>query len=196
MKNLSLILNIILLLAVAYLFADRFSGNEKPTTKKEVAENTAPGAALKIMYLNIDTLQANSKMFQKKKAELEKQQAAAEATMRKKLKAFQNEVLAFQKKQQSGTMTPKAAQNEGERLAQKEQNLSAQQERLAQELLQSTDEFNISFNGQVRDFLDSLKVANGYDYILIAGAGSQVLTANKDLDLTKQVLEHLNKKEE
>ena len=192
MKNLSLILNIVLLLAVAYLYIDRFSG-EKSNTATEAAVETESGP-LSIMYLNIDTLHEKSKAFQAKKAELEKKQGDAEASLRAKMKSFQNEVIAFQKKLQSGTMTPKSAQEEEGRLARKEQALAAEQEEVATALLRETDEFNFSFNTEVRSFLDSLKTANGYDYILIAGAGSQVLTANEEMDLTEEVLEMLNKK--
>lgn len=195
MKNLSLILNIVLLLAVAYLYIDRFSGSggDQPTEMAVEGDDQKP---LTIMYLNIDSLHEKSESFQKKKAEVEEAQAAAEASLRSKMKAFQGEVIAYQKKLQSGTMTPKSAQDEETRLARKEQALAEEQERVGSALLKDLDEFNVAFNSEVRTYLDSLKKANGYDYILVAGAGSQVLTANENMDLTNDVLEMLNKKKE
>ena len=59
MKNLSLILNIILIAAVAYLFVDKFSGSEQEestTTEKKddkIYQNVA------IAYVHSDSLLAN-----------------------------------------------------------------------------------------------------------------------------------------
>ncbi len=191
MKNLSLILNIVLLLAVAYLFVDRFSSESEGAPVEEATEDE--GKPLSVVYLNIDSLHENSVVFQKKKEELQQREAAAEASLRSKMKSFEREVIAFQQKVQGGTMTPKSAQEEQGRLAKKEQNLINQQERLATDLLKDTDEFNIAFNTEVRGYLDSLKAANDYDFVLVAGAGSQVLTANDNYDITNMVLEMLNK---
>lgn len=193
MKNLSLILNVVLLLAVAYLFVDRFSNKEEEPKVEETVEMAKP---LNIMHLNIDTLQAKSAAFQAKKAELEEQGTAAEARLRNKMKAFEREVQAFAQKVQAGTMTPKAAQEEETRLARKEQNLVSEQEKLAKAFMADTDAFNLSFNIDVREILDSLKAANGYDYILISGVGSPVLTADESRDITETVLGILNNNEQ
>ncbi len=192
MKNISLILNIVLLLAVAYLYVDRFAASgadEKPAATEEAKDEP-----LRIVYLNIDSLHEKSETFQTKKAEIEKRQAEAEASLTSRAKAFEKEVIAFQQKYQSGTMTPKAAEDEQTRLARKEQSIMAERERLATDLMQETDDFNLAFTNKVKGYLDSLKTQMNYDYILVAGSGSPVLLANDSLDITKTVLDMLNKK--
>ena len=86
MKNLSLVLNIILLVAVAYLFIDHFSGEEPASTPVETNDTAKADHPLRIMVLNIDSLHNKSIEFQDKRAEMEQRQAGAEATMRKKVK--------------------------------------------------------------------------------------------------------------
>ena len=192
MKNISLILNIILLAAVAYLFVDRFSSKKDETVPVEEKVKEKP---LSIVFINLDSLHAKSEEFQAKKTELEKRQAEAEASLTARAKAFEKEVIAYQQKLQSGTMTPKTAQEEEARLSKKEQSIMQERERLGGELLKDTDEFNESFTNQVRGYLDSLKSQMNYDYILVAGTGSPVLLANDSLNITSTVLGLLNKKQ-
>ncbi|MCB0522508.1 MAG: OmpH family outer membrane protein [Lewinellaceae bacterium] len=192
MKNISLVLNIILLLAVAYLFLDRFSskkaGQPAETTTEEAAQ------PLNIVHINLDTLHEKTEKFQQKKAELEKRQDEAESSLTARANAFQKEVMAYQEKLQSGTMTPKSAQEEEARLSKKEQSIMQERERLGNDLLKETDEFNLAFTNEVKGYLDSLKAQMNYDYILVTGAGSPVLVSNAKLDITQQVLDLLNKK--
>lgn len=191
MKNLSLILNIVLLLAVIYLYVDRFSNKKMEEPASETtAEDAGP---LNIVHINLDTLHEKTEKFQQKRAELEKRQTEAEASLTARARAFEKEVIAFQQKLQSGTMTPKAAQDEEARLAKKEQSIMQERERMATDLLQETDNFNLAFTNEVKGYLDSLKTQMKYDYILVTGSGSPVLLSNEKLDITQQVLNLLNK---
>ena len=192
MKNISLILNILLLLAVAYLYVDRFSGSK--TDENPAVSADTKDELLRIVYINLDTLHGKSETFQAKKSELENRQAEAEASLTSRAKAFEKEVIAFQQRYQSGTMTPKAAEDEQTRLSKKEQSIMEERERMGSALLKETDDFNMGFTSQVKGYLDSLKTQMNYDYILVAGSGSPVLLANDSLDITKTVLELLNKK--
>jgi outer membrane protein len=194
MKNASLILNVILLAAVLFLYIDRFAvgKSKKPAeTTEAITENQKP---LQIVYINLDSLHSQSESFQAKKADLEKRQITAESALKAKASAFQREVSGFQQKAQSGSMTPKQIQEEEARLARKEQNIMAEQERVAKDILQDTDKFNEQFTAQVKTHLDSLKKAMNYDYILIYGANSPVLLANESFDITKTVVNLINKK--
>ena len=195
MKNALLILNILLLLAVGYLFLDKFGGSsEKPATSEE--NESATVSAIKIAFVNIDTLQAKSTDFQAKRAELEKRQADAEKALQTRGKAFQRELAAYQKKLQSGNITPKEAQETEARLARKEQEFNAEQERLSRELLQETDAFNAAFTKEVKEHLENLKAELGYDAIIMTGMGSPVLVYSPAFDITDRVLELVNQEEQ
>lgn len=193
MKNALLFLNVVLLLAVGYLFVDKFwSSNEvAEETSDEKSATSAP--AIKIAFVNIDTLQAHSTDFQAKKAELEKRQADADKALQARGKAFQRELAAYQQKLQSGNITPKEAQETEARLARKEQEFNAEQERLSRELLKETENFNEAFTKKVKEQLEKLKSELGYDAIIMTGLGSPVLVYSPEFDITAKVLELINK---
>ncbi len=193
MKNALIILNILLLLAVGYLFMDRFGADTDEASSGQSAEPTA--TAIKIAFVNIDTLQAKSTDFQAKRSELEKRQADAEKALQTRGQAFQRELAAYQKKIQSGNITPKEAQETEARLARKEQEFNAEQERLSRELLQETDAFNAAFTKEVKEHLENLKNQLGYDAVIMTGAGSPVLVYSPAFDITDKVLELVNKEE-
>jgi outer membrane protein len=195
MKNISLILNILLLLAVIFLYVDRFAIKGKQAAAPAISTGDA-GSQLQVVHINLDTLHARSDEFQTKKAALEKRQADAEKSLSARAMAFEKEVIAFQQKMQSGTMTPKSAEDEQARLARKEQSIMEERERMAEGLLKETDDFNIKFTNQVKAYLDSLKTQMHYDYILVTGSGSPILQASDSLDITSNVLELLNKKKQ
>ncbi|TAK34196.1 MAG: OmpH family outer membrane protein [Saprospiraceae bacterium] len=194
MKNISLILNIVLLIAVAYLFIDKFSTPKGAAGKLEAMAQQDAGHPLKIMTINLDSLHAKSETFQAKKTELEKRQADAETALKAKGRIFDKELAAYQQRLQSGNITPKEAQEIEKSLGQKQQSFQAEQERLANEIMAETDKFNAEFTTNVRNYLDSLKQDLGYDYILVTGSGSPVLVSNEQMDITQSILELLNKK--
>jgi outer membrane protein len=193
MKNISLILNIVLLIAVAYLFIDKFSAPKGAGTPEAMAQEGA-GHPVKIMTINLDSLHAKSESFQAKRAEMGKRQADAETALKAKGRSFEKELASYQQRLQSGNITPKEAQEIEKRLGQKQQSFQAEQERLANEIMADTDKFNSEFTSRVRNYLDSLKQELGYDYILVTGSGSPVLVSNEQMDITESILGLLNKK--
>ena len=197
MKNLSLILNIVLLAAVAYLFVDKFSGPKKP--KPAVAETTSNEAEtvkpLSIVYVNIDTLHEKSTAYQTIKKQIEKQYAATEASLKAKQSSFEKEYKEYAAKAQSGTITPNEAQKYEESLGKKQDAIANQGEKASRELKDQTEKFDEKFVGDIKHFADSLQQANGYDYVLIhGGIVSPMLSANEDHDITQMLVDLLNTK--
>ncbi len=197
MKNLSLILNIVLLVAVAYLFIDKFSGPKKAKTATEAiaSDSTAIEKPLRIVHVNIDTLHEKSTAYQAIKKQLEKKYADTEASLRTKQSAFEKEYKEYMTKAQSGTITPNEAQKYEESLGKKQQAIASQEEKASQELKEQTNNFDEKFVGDIKHFADSLQQANGYDYVLIhGGIVSPMLTANEKHDITQMLVDLLNAK--
>lgn len=193
MKNLSLILNVILLLAVAYLYADRFSGNSEAEEPVAVEEPAEEDTNLQIVYINIDTLHSKSKSYQKTKSELEVSFERARARLLSKEKAFQKEVGEYQQKAASGTLTPNMAKGIEAELAKKQEEIMKLQETASAELDRQTNAFDAKFTGDIKRFSDSLSQANGYDYVLLyGGVISPMLSANSSMDITETVVALLN----
>lgn len=194
MKNLSLVLNIVLLAAVAYLFFDKFSGPKKAASPGAGVEQKLE-KPLRVVHVNIDTLHERSTSYQSIKAQLEKKYADAEASMKAKEKVFQKELNEYQAKMQSGSITPNQAQQYEESLGKKQKSIVDLQEKVGQELKDETDQFDEKFVGDVKHYADSLKQANGYDYVLLyGGIISPMLAVNDSLDITQAIVDLLNAK--
>ena len=190
MKNLSLILNIVLLLAVAYLYADRFSTKEEPVEPIKEVEEVKP---VKIVYINIDSLHSKSVSYQATKKELETSFERVRATLVSKEKQFQKEVQDYQKKAASGTLTPNQAKEIEGRLAKKQEEIMRLQENASTELDRKTNDFDSKFTNDIKHYSDSLRLANGYDFVLLyGGVISPMLSANEGFDITNTVVDLLN----
>jgi outer membrane protein len=197
MKNLSLILNIVLLAAVAYLFFDKFSGPKKPVNSEgtDLVDSNGVVKPLSIVYVNIDSLHERSTAYQAIKKQLEKKYADTEASLKAKQAAFEKEYKEYMAKGQSGTITPNEAQKYEESLGKKQQAMQVQEEKASLELKKQTDNFDEKFVGDIKHFADSLRQANGYDYVLLhGGLVSPMLSANEGLDITQVIVDLLNAK--
>lgn len=196
MKNLSLILNIVLLIAVIILFVKVFGGTKSPATTAEKPETTAVVKPLKIVYINADTLLEKYDAFKAQREALQKKEKDADASLKAKGRALEQDFLAAQKKVQTGTMAPSDVQKEEQRLMQKQQALQQEQERVTQSLLAETKKVNEELQKTLIDKLQGFKEREGYDFIFSYAAGGQILVTNDSLDITQKVLEELNTKKE
>lgn len=187
-----IILNVLLLAAVIYLFADRFSSSDKgDNTNAELSEEAATGP-LTVAYVNIDTLLNNYTIFKSKQEELSAREQQEDGKLRSRGKALEREIMALQEKAQMGTMTPKDLQNEEQRLMAKQQSFMQDQERISQELLVETTRINDELQGKIVATIKDFKEENGYDIVLSYGSGSPVLAIDESLDITQLVLSRLN----
>lgn len=198
MKNLSLILNGILAIAVAILFYQvhslKSSGiQEAPSdlSVKPIITSNTTLADSKIAYINTDSINEHyayiadfTKVIRAKKSNLEAQLQGMTAK-------FQQDYEAFQQSAQAG-IAPQAE------LMKTEENLKRQQQDLANKELQmqnlgvELEEKNAELNRNVKDFL---KVFNNgrFDYVLsYSDLMPTILLTNPKLDITPQVLEGLN----
>ena len=205
MKNLSLILNILLLLAVGYLFMDKFSSKEE--LKEEVAvEETAE--VPKIVYVNADTLLNRYEKFQARKNEIEAKEIREDNALKsrgrsleKDVRALQQEMMALEQKWQGGNMPRIDYETQGQKLMEKQQKLAAKeqsimqdQQRIAGDIIKEGQRINDELQAEIKDKLGNLKSEMGYEYILSYGMGSGVLVADERYDITERVLSILNAK--
>lgn len=191
MKNLSLILNIILIAAVAYLFVDKFSGNqqeENTTTEKKddkIYQNVA------IAYVHSDSLLANYDFMKEIEAELGELSQKYEKEYQNRAQGLQNEISDFQRTAQNLTVAQGKALEEN--LMKKQQNLRVYQEDLSRKLRQKEVELNNELYKTISDYLKEYGDENNLQLVLTYSRGSDVLYANEGLEITNEVIEGLNK---
>ncbi|MDD4432933.1 MAG: OmpH family outer membrane protein [Parabacteroides sp.] len=194
MKNINYIINGVLALAVVILFVLQFTGKkESGVTKTFTAEESASGL-LPIAYVNVDSLLLNYNYSKDLNEIIIKKQENSRASVNQKLRSLQTEMQDFQRKVENNAfLTRERAEQEQARLMKKQQELQDFDNRLAQELVSEQQRLN----EQLRDTLVSqLRVYNkdkGYQVILSNTMGDNILLAGDSYDITKEVIEYLNK---
>lgn len=194
MKNLSLILNIVLLIAVIVLFVKVFGGQKTP--EMPAATKTEAAKPLHVVYINADTLLEKFDEFRKQREALQQKEKDADAALKAKGKSLEQDYLATQKKVQSGTMAPSDVQKEEQRLMQRQQALQQEQERVTKALMEETQQVNEALQKQLIDKLKDFQKREGYDFILSYTNGGPILVTNDSLDITSKVLAELNAQEQ
>lgn len=192
MKNISLILNVILLAAVAHLY---YLNLRKAKPADQVIMPKTENAGVRVAHVNADTLDANYEWLKKQKAGIEQRVKNAESTLGNKKESLMKDLEAFQVKYQGGTMTEAEAKKQYDALMQRQQKLADDEARLGKAL---GDEQKKAFNdlyANVESQLKTLSSQIGYDYILSYSRGGPILLANDSLDITTQVLQLLNAQE-
>jgi len=193
MKNISLILNVVLLAAVGHLYYLNLR-KAKPVEQQMIMP-AASSAGVRVAHVNADTLDAKYEWLKKQKAAIEARVTSAQNTLGSKKEALMKDLEAFQTKYQSGTMTEADAKSQYEKLMQRQQKLGEDEERLSKQLGEEQKKAFNDLYANVESQLKTLSSQIGYDYILSYSRGGPILLANDSLDITTQVLQLLNAQE-
>ena len=186
MKNLSLILNFVLLAAVAFLYYKVYSKHEVSSA----AHQPLPESS--IVFVNTDSLLNNYDFFNTLKAKIEIKQDSIDRLLKGKGKELEGEIQVYQK--QAIGMTDMEKQLTEEKLMQKQQGLAQLKEELIGVLNDEESVLNDSIHNNLIGYLREFNKVKNYHYILGYQKGGGILLANDALDITGTVLEGLNSK--
>jgi outer membrane protein len=193
-KNLSTVLSVVLLAAVAVLFYLVLS-NKSASSEPEVASLDSSidriSGDLSIAYVNSDTLLSKYEYFKDISSDLEKKRAKLESEYRNRAEGLQREIQNFQNTAQNMTMNQARAKEE--ELTVKQQNLYQYQQTLGQQLVEEETKLNEQLYNAVSGYLSEFSGSNKYHLVLTYTKGSGVLYADKRLDITDEVIKGLNK---
>ena len=131
MKNLSLILNIVLLVAVGVLYYLHFKSPKSSVTGSTA--NDAVLSDLKIAYINADTVLKYYDYLKVNKEQLEAKALKVQQDYQNRAQGLQNEFNAYQRSVNSMTIGQVRATEEN--LQKKQQNLQMYQQTLQQQLM-------------------------------------------------------------
>ena len=186
MKNLSLLLNGVLAVAVIILYVLHFGGgNSAP-----VASVAGAADGLKIAYINSDSVLKNFEYLEAAQGKFEEKGKKLEQEMKTRAQSLQSEIESYQRN--VNNMTIGQAKAVEEDLGKKQQNFELYRERASQELLAEQEKINQELYQKVTDFLKEYGAANGLHLVLKYSNTSDVLYGAEPLDISKQVVEGLN----
>lgn len=195
MKNLSVILNLVLLVAVIVLFILHFTGG-KPDIVSESAEINLPAEITShgIAFVNIDTVILNFDMYFDKRAGLIDKQKKAETELNTKGQVYEKGARDFQEKVSKGLVTRATAAEMEQSLLQQQQSLIDLRDQLSMQLMEEEQVMNRQILEYIINYLETVKSDFNFQYILGKNFGGQILYSDANLDITYKVLSGLNAK--
>jgi outer membrane protein len=198
MKQISLIINAVLVVAIGILFFLNFSlRSELKGIKVDVQEvqkqETISGNKASIAYINIDSLLLNYRLSEDLNYSIKLNQEKAQKELENQLGQFEREYTAFQEKiQRGGFLTQQRAEEEQQRLVEKQQRLQQLEMNLSNDLMAQQQNMNLQLYDSLTQFLNEFNEDFGFEYILGASQGGGILYANQNKNLTDTILTTLN----
>lgn len=180
-------------LALVIASCNQSTPQTSTTTKDSTSAGTSADKQVeKIVYVNSDTLSEKFVYFKDIKDRLESKAKKAQNDLQAKGQAFQREVAEAEQK--VATMSASERQATQERLARKQQELAQLNQNASASLAQDENtEINAVYT-TISDYLKKHAEEKGYQYVLTySKTNPTVIYADSKLDITKEVVEGLNK---
>ena len=193
MKNASLVLSIIALIAVI-TFGVLSLTNDNKKADSPVEGETVENVASKgdIVYVDLDRILMEYDMANDLRSVVETKAQNIQAEITRRGKKLESDVKAFQDKVNKGLMTRSVAEVQQQKLMQQEQQFN---EYAAQKQAEIQEEQVVMMNqlgDAIKTFLDKYNAEKQYAMILTNNGGAPVITADTSLDITEDVLAGLN----
>lgn len=192
MKNISLIVNAVLLVAVGVLYYLHFTGHRPSIDTGDGSDSLNLGGMedVAIAYVNSDSLLKKYDYFKDLEKQFNEKRDKYDAEYRNRAQGLQTEIANFQ--QNVGNMTISQAKAVEEDLQRKQQNLVMYQESLTRELVGEEAKMNEQLYDRVAEYLKGYGEEHDLQLVLTYTKGSGVLFADKAMDITETVIEGLN----
>ena len=187
MKNLSLAINGVLLVAVAVLYYLHFSSSPGSAQGGSVFSS---GEKPLIAFINADSVLKHYKYLDVKRKELEEKTKKMEQEYRARTEGLQNEINNYQRN--VGNLTLSQVRAVEEDLQRKQQNLRMYEQTLTQELMAEESRLQKELYDRVTTFLKKYGQTHGLHIVLKFDPTSDVLFAGDSLDITSEVIRGLN----
>ncbi len=193
MKNTSLILSIISLIAVVVfgILAFTKDGKKAEATEGEATETVAAEKGA-IVYVDLDRILMEYDMANDLRSVVETKVQNIQAEVNRRGKKLEKDVTEYQEKIQKGLMTRSVAETQGQKLQQQEiefNNYAAQKQ---QEIQEEQVVMMNQLGDAIQTFITKYNEEKQYAMILTNTGGAPVITAEATLDITDDVLAGLN----
>jgi outer membrane protein len=200
MKNISLILNVLLLLLVGNLYWKSYKTSPVATintsllsVKDTVNGKLLPGST--IVYVNSDSILEKFEFFKSQKRILEKKTIDIDTNLKAKGRKLQEQIMALQEKAQKGNTPPAQLQAEEQNLTMQQQTLMAEQDQKTKQISEEGEKLNEQLQKRVKAAIKKLKEKTKFDYaVSYSSSVSAFLLVDETKNITSDVILELNKK--
>jgi outer membrane protein len=194
----SLLVNAVLILAVAFLFVKEM-GNSSGKTNAEGGGMNVPtisgdSSGLRIAYVNLDTLLMEYKFSIQLNEDLLTEHARSKANLEMQIKQFENDYNAFMEKARLGSFLSQASMDaQQQELVDKQTYLQQLDAELTEQLVARQEEMNQQLYDSVMKFMEDYNTGQ-FSLVLGNSAGSNVLYASEGMNITSEVVSLLNER--
>ncbi|HIR72405.1 MAG TPA: OmpH family outer membrane protein [Candidatus Coprenecus pullicola] len=193
MKKVNLILNIVLVLAVAALYVLHFTGNSKTENTASTEDSRITAGSGDIVYINLDTLVNQYDMYNDLRTELESKVSAIDNDLNKKGRALENDAKSFEEKMQKGLLTYSQAESMRNDLMTRDQELRNLSQQKQMEL---ANEESVMYNrvmDAIKTYVDNYNKEKQYSLILTTTAATNsVINGEQGRNITNEIINGLN----
>lgn len=169
---------------------------QKAAQESEAQEEAAAGTPTetKIAYIELDSLMSQYNLYKDYSEVLQRKGTNIQNTLAQKQSTLEKHAAAMQKKYESNGFTTRDELERAQASIQREQQeLAELAERLNGEFNEEQARVNEEARDSIQAFLKSYNKTKKYDYVLVK-AGDNLLIANPQLNITKEVVDGLNKR--
>ncbi len=197
MKNLSLILNIVLLLAVGYLYYYDFSGKKTKDVAAKLNSNLIAsdnnGYRPPLAYVELDSLNEKITFIKDKRKELEAAMKVIEQEQETGYRNLQAQKDNFLKK--GAAITQEEAEIFQGRLIDQQQKIDRKKQEQSQALNEKSFSIMEGIQKKLKDFLSDYNKEKKYMYIFTTGTGLDYMVfKDSTLNITDDVIKGMNAK--
>lgn len=188
MKQLKLILAVAVAAVICSCNANSNTGTAQP------ADNAAASVPQgSIVYIQLDSLVSQYDMFNDLRSELESKAQAIQDDLTKKGRSFESAAKDFETKIAKGLLTRSQAEEQQQRLVERQQNLQNLSQQKQMEMAEEEAVMMRKVMDAIQTFIDKYNKEKGYALILTTSAASTtVITGDPSLNITQDVLNGLN----
>ncbi|MBN8663249.1 MAG: OmpH family outer membrane protein [Chitinophagales bacterium] len=188
MKNLTIALNAVLVVAVAVLFYLHFSGS-KAAAPATGGNNAAAANGFRIAYFEMDSIENKFDYFIQIREGLRKVEQQKTAELNSLKSAYLSKLKGYQEKGQTMTQTEQA--NATADLQQMERNYSLKEQAASQELQDEQLKKLTDVKKKIEDYLKVYNAQKGYAYIF-SSAPEFMYFKDTVYNITDEVVKGLN----
>lgn len=150
---------------------------------------------LPVAYVNVDSLLMNYNFWKDLNEALMRTEENSRASLVQKERQFNTAAQEFQRKLQNNAfLSQERAEQEQQRIMRMQQEYQQMAERLSQEFAIEQQKLNAELNDTVRVQMKEFNKDKGYQIIYSNTGSDNILFADKKYDITKEVIDFLNKK--
>ena len=192
MKNTSLILSIISLVAVVAFGLVSLTKGGKASAQVEGEAVEAVACEGAIVYIDLDRILMEYDMANDLRSVVETKVQNIQAEVNRRGTKLEKDVKSFQEKMEKGLMTRSVAEVQSQKLQQQELEFNNYAAQKQQEIQEEQVVMMNQLGDAIKTFLDKYNAEKQYAMILTNQGGAPVITGDAALNITDDVLAGLN----